>query len=152
VFSKTLRHVEHNSRLTQEDTGVEVARLKQQVEGDLGLGGSTLAATIMKLGLIDEYRMFVRPVVLGGGKPYFPHIDRPLNLRLVETRTFPSGVVLLRYERPEGYSPSSLSRECLFYPRARERVVLRPCLPRRGRPSTDARGVVVQSCDRKAPA
>jgi dihydrofolate reductase len=102
VFSKTLRHVEHNSRLAQEDIGAEVARLKQQVEGDLGLGGSTLAATFMKLGLIDEYRMFVRPIVLGGGKPYFAHLDRPLNLRLVETRTFASGVVLLRYERPEG--------------------------------------------------
>ena len=99
VFSRTLRHVEHNSRLAEEDPAVEVAKLKQQVEGDLGLGGSTLAATFMKLGLIDEYRLFVRPIVLGGGKPYFPRLDRPLDLRLFETRTFPGGVVLLRYER-----------------------------------------------------
>lgn len=101
VFSKTLRRVEHNSRLAQDDIGVEVARLKKQVEGDLGLGGSILAATFVQRGLIDEYRLFVRPIVLGGGKPYFPALDRPLNLRLVETRTFSGGVVLLRYERRE---------------------------------------------------
>jgi len=101
VFSKTLRHVEHNSRLAEEDVAAEVAKCKQQVEGDLGLGGSTLAATFMKLGLIDEYRLFVRPIVLGDGKPYFPPLDRPLNVRLVETRTFTGGVVLLRYERSE---------------------------------------------------
>jgi dihydrofolate reductase len=99
VFSKTLRHVEHNSRLAEDDAPAEVATLKQKVEGDLALGGSTLGATFMKLGLIDEYRMFVRHIVLGGGKPYFPQLDRPLHLRLVETRTFHSGVVLLRYER-----------------------------------------------------
>lgn len=77
----------------------EVATLKQQVQGELGLGGATLAATFMKLGLIDEFRLFVRPIVLGGGKPYFPPLDQALNLRLVETRAFPGGVVLLRYDR-----------------------------------------------------
>jgi dihydrofolate reductase len=102
VFSKTLRHVEYNSRLAEEDVAAEVAKCKQQVEGDLGLGGATLAATFMKLGLIDEYRMFVRPIVLGGGKPYFTPLDRRVNVRLVETRTFPGGVVLLRYERVDG--------------------------------------------------
>ena len=99
VFSKTLRHVEHNSRLAEDDVAAEVAKLKGQVEGDLGLGGATLAATFMKLDLIDEYRLFVRPIVLGGGKPYFTALDRPIDLKLVETRTFPSSVVLLRYER-----------------------------------------------------
>jgi dihydrofolate reductase len=99
VFSKTLRHVEHNSQLAGDDLAAEVAKCKQQVEGDLALGGSNLAATFVKLGLIDEYRLFVRPVVLGGGKPYFPRLDCPLNIHLVETRTFPGGVVLLRYER-----------------------------------------------------
>jgi dihydrofolate reductase len=99
VFSKTLGHVEYNSRLAGEDVAAEVAKCKQQIEGDLGLGGATLAATFMKLGLIDEYRMFVRPIVLGGGKPYFTPLDRRVDVRLVETRTFPGGVVLLRYER-----------------------------------------------------
>jgi dihydrofolate reductase len=99
VFSKTPRHVEYNSRLAGEDVAAEVAKCKQQVKGDLGLGGATLAATFMKLGLIDEYRMFVRPIVLGGGKPYFTPLERPVNVCLVETRTFSGGVVLLRYER-----------------------------------------------------
>jgi dihydrofolate reductase len=102
VFSKTLRHVEHNSRLAGDDIRAEVAALKQQVEGDLGLSGPTLAATFMKLGLIDEYRLFVRPIVLGGGKPFFPAFERPVDVRLVETRTFAGGVVLLRYERADG--------------------------------------------------
>ena len=53
----------------------------------------------MRLGLIDEYRLFVCPVVLGGGTPYFPALDERINLELVETRTFGSRVVYLRYRR-----------------------------------------------------
>jgi dihydrofolate reductase len=102
VFSKTLRHVEHNSRLAGDDIRTEVAKLKETVEGDLGLGGATLAATFMKLGLIDEYQLFVRPIILGGGKPYFTPLDHQVNVRLVEARTFPGGVVLLRYEQVNG--------------------------------------------------
>jgi dihydrofolate reductase len=102
VFSKTLRLVEHNSRLAGPDLPAEIARLKQEVDGDLGLCGPTLAATFMNLGLIDEYVLFVRPIVLGGGKPYFSSLDHPLKVRLIETRTFPGGVVLLRYQRGDG--------------------------------------------------
>lgn len=98
-FSKTQGSVGHDGRLAREDVAVEVARIKQEVHGDLGLCGSTLAATFMQRGLIDEYRPFVRPIVLGGGKPYFTALDRPIALRLAETRAFPGGVVLLRYER-----------------------------------------------------
>jgi dihydrofolate reductase len=99
VFSKTLCAVEHNSRLAGEDVGAEVAKLKQEVDGDLGVCGATLAASLMRLGLIDEYRLFVRPIVLGGGKPYFPALKLPVNVKLVESRTLSGGVVLLRYER-----------------------------------------------------
>jgi dihydrofolate reductase len=53
----------------------------------------------MKLGLIDEWRLFVSPVVLGGGTPYFPALDEKINLELVETKTFGSRVVYLRYRR-----------------------------------------------------
>jgi len=53
----------------------------------------------MKLGLIDEYRPFVHPVVLGGGTPYFPPLEERINLQLVETRTFGSGVIYVRYRR-----------------------------------------------------
>jgi dihydrofolate reductase len=99
VFSKTLEQVEWNSRLVRENVAEEVAALKEQSPQDLDLGGPTIAATLMRLGLIDEYRLLVHPVVLGGGTPYFSALDHSINLRLVETRTFGSGVVLLRYDR-----------------------------------------------------
>jgi dihydrofolate reductase len=101
VFSTTLSSVQHNSRLAREDVAVEVARTRQEVQGDLGVCGPTLAATFMRRGLIDEFWLFVRPVVLGGGKPYFTALERPIDLRLVETRAFQGGVVLLRYERAQ---------------------------------------------------
>jgi riboflavin biosynthesis pyrimidine reductase len=62
-------------------------------------GGAHLAASLTKLALIDEYRMFVSPVVLGGGTPYLPGLDHRLDLELVQTRTFGSGTVYLRYRR-----------------------------------------------------
>jgi dihydrofolate reductase len=77
----------------------EVARLKEQPGKDLAVGGAGLASTLMKLGLIDEYRLFVSPVLLGGGTPYFPALDERIDLELVETRTFGSRVVYIRYQR-----------------------------------------------------
>jgi dihydrofolate reductase len=99
VFSRTLRDVAWNSRIVRDDIGGEIMRLKAQAGGDLALGGPGIASSVMKLGLIDEYRLFVRPVVLGGGTSYFPSLDHGLALRLVETRTFHGGVMFLRYER-----------------------------------------------------
>ena len=99
VFSKTLEKVEGNPRLVRDGVGEEVAKLKEQPGKDLAVGGAGLASTVMKLGLIDEYRLFVSPVVLGGGTPYFPALDERINLELVETRTFGSRVVYLRYRR-----------------------------------------------------
>ncbi len=100
VFSKTLERVEWNSRLVRgDDIAAEVARLKAQPGQDIAVGGATLASTFIRLGLVDEYRLFVHPVIVGGGTPYFPALDAPLTLKLVETRTFGSGVVYLRYER-----------------------------------------------------
>ena len=99
VFSKTLEKAEWNSRLVRDVIPDEVARLKQQSGRDLDIGGPTLAATCMRLGLIDEYRLFVNPIVLGGGTPYLPPLPGRLRLRLVGTRVFGSGVTYLRYER-----------------------------------------------------
>jgi dihydrofolate reductase len=97
VFSTTLEHVAWNSRLVRGDVAAEIARLKAQPGGDLGIGGAGLASEVIRLGLVDEYRLLVHPVVLGAGRLLFPALDAPAKLGLVETRTFGSGVVLLRY-------------------------------------------------------
>ena len=97
VFSRTLETVVGNTRLVRDGTAEEVARLKKDSGKDLAVGGAGLAAGLMELGLIDEFRYFVNPVVLGGGTPYFPALDEKVDLKLVETRTFAGRVVYLRY-------------------------------------------------------
>jgi len=97
VFSTTLETVEGNARLVRRNAAEEVARLKREPGKDLAVGGAGLAATLIERGLVDEYRLFVNPVVLGGGTPYFPALDDHITLELVETRTFGSRVVYLRY-------------------------------------------------------
>ena len=102
VFSTTLERVEWNSRLARGVVAEEITRLKQTLGHDMDLGGPTLAATFIRLDLIDEYQLFVHPVVLGGGTPFYPPSDSTIDLRLAETRTFGSGVVYLRYQRTGG--------------------------------------------------
>jgi dihydrofolate reductase len=99
VFSNTLEKVEGNARLVRNSVAEEVAKLKEQPGKDLAVGGAGLASTFIKLGLVDEYRLFVSPVVLGGGTPYFPPLEKRIDLELVETRTFGSRVVYVRYRR-----------------------------------------------------
>src|SRR2546430_1691888 len=98
-FSRSLEKVEGNARLVRDGLAEEVAKLKAQPGKDLAVGGAGLASTLIKLGLIDDYRLFVSPVVLGGGTPYFPALDERINLELVETMTFGSRVVYLRYRQ-----------------------------------------------------
>ena len=98
VFSRTLEDVAWNSRLVRDDAAQEVAGLKARSELDMDVGGPGLAATLMRAGLIDEVRLFVHPVILGAGTPFFPALDERVALTLLETRTFDSGVVYLRYE------------------------------------------------------
>ncbi len=99
VFSKTLESVEGNATLASGSVVDEVAKLKEQPGKDLAVGGAGLASALVRLNLIDEYRLFVSPVALGGGTPYFPAMDERINLELVETRTFGSRVVYVRYRR-----------------------------------------------------
>jgi dihydrofolate reductase len=98
VFSKTLTTVDWNSRLVKDDVGGEIAKLKAQPGRDLSVGGANLAATCIALGLVDEYRLIIHPAVLGRGKPFWPALPKPIRLRLLETRTFRTGVLSLRYE------------------------------------------------------
>jgi dihydrofolate reductase len=103
VFSTTLEQVEGNARLATDGIAEEVARLKEQPGKDVAVGGAGLAAAFTQLGLIDEYRLFVSPVVLGGGTRYFPALDGKIDLEPVETRTFGSGVLYLRYRRVQAF-------------------------------------------------
>jgi len=100
VFSTTLERVEGNARLAGTDVASEVARLREEPgEGVISVAGASLASTLIKLNVIDEYRLFVDPVVVGGGTRYFPPLDAAIELELLETRTFGSRVVYLRYRR-----------------------------------------------------
>jgi dihydrofolate reductase len=102
VFSKSLEQAEWNTRVIKENIAEEVTALKQQPGGDLVLyGGAEIAATFMRLNLIDEYRIFVHPVVLGDGQPLFRATEHRHKLRLIDAQTFEPGVVMLNY-RQEG--------------------------------------------------
>jgi dihydrofolate reductase len=102
VFSQTLTEVQSKkTRLVRDDAAKEVRRLKQQPGKDMEVGGATLAASLMEAGLIDEYHLFVQPVILGGGTRFFPETADLTKLQLLETRTFDSGVVYVRYQIKE---------------------------------------------------
>lgn len=105
VFSATLASVPGIARLAGTDVASEIAKLKVEPGGGtVAVGGAGLAATVSELGLIDEYRLFVHPVVLGNGTPFFPPSKTRLPLNLIETRTFASRVTYSRYQRKTGPS------------------------------------------------
>jgi dihydrofolate reductase len=98
VFSTTLSAVEGNARLASGSLVEEIERLRGEPGGgDIGIGGATLAGEAAQLGLIDEFRPVVNPVVVGGGIPFYPQCERRLDLELIESRAFSSQVVYLRY-------------------------------------------------------
>jgi dihydrofolate reductase len=102
VYSTTVDHADWNATVVRDVVPAEVLKLKEQPGGDLALGGANLAAAFMRYDLIDEHRIYVHPVLIGRGKRLFEPSDAKVDLRLAETRSFGSGVVLLRYERPHG--------------------------------------------------
>ncbi|TQN41466.1 dihydrofolate reductase [Blastococcus colisei] len=99
VFSRTLDRVDWATEVRNEVDPAEIRALKDRPGGDMVLGGADLAATFRRHDLIDEYRLFVNPVLLGRGRQLFGPSGAPTDLRLVEARTFGNGVVLLRHER-----------------------------------------------------
>jgi dihydrofolate reductase len=98
VFSRTLTAVEGNARLATGSLAEEIERLRAEPgDGDIAIGGATLAAEAAALGLIDEYLIRVFPVLVGGGVPFFAHEQRRVDLELLENRSFDNGVAFLRY-------------------------------------------------------
>lgn len=99
VYSRTLERADWKTTIVHDVVPAEVDALKAQPGGDLMLGGANLAATFMRHDLIDEYRIYVHPIVVGRGAPMFSPSDHRTPLDLVETHRFGNGVVLLRYTR-----------------------------------------------------
>jgi dihydrofolate reductase len=99
VFSSSLESVAWNSRLVAGDVAEELARIRKEFDGDIDVGGATLAHSFIERGLVDDFRLVVHPVVLGAGTPYFPRLERPIGLRLTDTKRFDSGVIYVGYER-----------------------------------------------------
>ncbi|MGH3244231.1 MAG: dihydrofolate reductase family protein [Spirillospora sp.] len=99
VFSRTLERAGWNTTIRREVDADEINELKARPGGDMALGGADLAATFRRLDLIDEYRVYVHPVLLGRGRRLFHHADATEDLRLAGSRAFGNGVVLLHYQR-----------------------------------------------------
>jgi dihydrofolate reductase len=99
VYSRTLERAGSNAMVVPDVVPEEVLALKAQPGGDLVLGGSEVAAEFARHDLIDEYRLYVHPIIIGRGRPMLRPSDARVALELVETHTFGNGVIMLRYER-----------------------------------------------------
>jgi dihydrofolate reductase len=100
VFSRTLDTADWNTRVVSQNVAAEVATLKEQPDSTHVLfGGADVVSTFIREDLVDEYRLFVHPVVLGGGTSVFPDVDARAALTLVESRVFDDAVVALHYRR-----------------------------------------------------
>ena len=99
VFSTTLDRVDHNSRLVRGDVGEIYADLRKELDGDIGVAGPNLAGQFVQRGLVDVFKLVVHPVAIGAGTPYWPPLESPIPLRLVDRHEFGAGVVVLTYAR-----------------------------------------------------
>jgi dihydrofolate reductase len=98
VYSRTLESAGWKTSIVREIVPADIEAMKAEPGGDLFVGGSEIVNEYRRHGLIDEYRIYVMPIILGAGKPLFHPSDEPENLGLVEAKTFENGVVMLRYE------------------------------------------------------
>jgi dihydrofolate reductase len=103
VFSSTLESSDwNNTRVAKGDIAEEVLRLKQEPGGDMVvLGSGMLAASLLERGLVDEYQVYLTPILLGGGTPLFRSIRERLSLKLLRTKAFDSGIVMHAYAKAE---------------------------------------------------
>jgi dihydrofolate reductase len=97
VFSHSLERVEGNARLAEGSVAEEVATALAATEKDVEIGGAGLAGQAVELGLVDEFRIFRYPVIVGGGAPLLPPVTERIDLELIEARTFSSRVIFERY-------------------------------------------------------
>ena len=97
LVSRTRTTADHNTRVIGEDAIAQLAALKEEVDGDIGVGGANLATQLLQADLLDEILLFTHPVILGRGRPLFDHHDRRIELDLIEQATFEAGVTLHRY-------------------------------------------------------
>jgi dihydrofolate reductase len=102
VVSSSLKEVGYGATLITGDLDQAIRRLKAEPGGDIEVGGATLAGSLTRLGLIDEYWLYFLPVAIGGGKPYFSGPGERLHLDLLDVHTFASGTTRLRYARQAG--------------------------------------------------
>ena len=99
VFSRTLKDVDwKNTKLKKEVVKAEISELKHQADKDILAGSPGLIAAFTQLGLIDEYQLAVHPIILGKGLPLFKNVKDRVNLKLLKTKTFGSGVTVLYYK------------------------------------------------------
>ena len=99
VFSTTLQEAAWAERIVRENVAEEVRRLKEQPGGLISVGGAGLAASLSQMGLIDEYWLYIHPVLLGRGKPMFGPLEEKIDLELVETQRIGARVLMLRYRK-----------------------------------------------------
>jgi dihydrofolate reductase len=102
VFSDSLEAANPGDRLVRGDALAEIARIKAATGGELSIGGPTIAGSALRAGLLDEVRLYVNPVLLGTGLPFFPSLDAPVSLVPRERTEYASGVVRLRYDVRHG--------------------------------------------------
>lgn len=106
VFSRTLTSVQGNARLANASLADEIKTVLASTDKDVEIGGAGLATQAIKLGLIDDVRLFRNPIVLGAGTPFLPPLDRDIPLQLVESRVFEPGVVYEHYRVPPAAAPT----------------------------------------------
>ena len=98
LVSNTRTEADDNTRIVGGPDAIEqLAKIRAETDGDIGVGGATLATALLRAGLLDELMLFIHPVVLGSGRPLFDDQTSPVELDLIEHATFPEGVVLHRY-------------------------------------------------------
>ena len=98
LVSRTRQSADHNTRIIGGDDAIEqLAALRAETDGAIGVGGATLATQLLRAGLLDELVVAIHPTILGFGRPLFDDYDLPIDLELLEQRSFQSGVTMHRY-------------------------------------------------------